>query len=140
MHYRAQAINQYARVRTHGGVESATPHQLVTLLLDGALDGIAGARGHMQRHEVAAKGEAIGRSIGIIEGLRASLDHERGDELSANLDALYEYAARRLLLANRDDDAAALDEVAALLEPVREAWTAIAPKPTQPQATAGDRA
>jgi flagellar protein FliS len=62
----------YQQVRSRGGVESADPHGLITLLLDGALERIVQARGHMQRSEVAAKGEAISRCIKIIGGLRDS--------------------------------------------------------------------
>lgn len=125
-HYHlAQALNQYGRVRTQGGVESANPHQLTTMLFDGALSRIASARGHMQRHEVAAKGEAISRSIGILSGLRVSLDFERGGELAERLDALYDYMGRRLVHSNAHDDVAALDEVAGLLRPIRDAWAQI---------------
>ncbi|HET7266946.1 MAG TPA: flagellar export chaperone FliS [Rhodanobacteraceae bacterium] len=121
----AQAIHQYSRVRTHGGVESANPHQLTAMLFDGALSRIASARGHMQRGEIAAKGECISRSIEIIGGLRSSLDHDRGGELAARLDSLYEYMGRRLLYANLHDDIATLDEVADLLRPIRGAWAEI---------------
>lgn len=125
-HYNlAQALNQYGRVRTQGGVESANPHQLTTMLFDGALSRIASARGYMERHEVAAKGESISRSIGILSGLRVSLDFERGGELAERLDALYEYMGHRLVYANAHDDVAALDEVADLLRPIRDAWAQI---------------
>lgn len=121
----AQAIHQYGRVRAQGSVESANPHQLTAMLFDGALNRIASARGHMQRHEVAAKGESISRSIGILSGLRVSLDFEHGGELATHLDALYEYMGRRLIHANAHDDLAALDEVADLLRPIRDAWAEI---------------
>lgn len=118
----AAAINQYSRVRTHGGVEAASPHQLTTMLFDGALNRIASARGHMERGEIAAKGECISRSIDIIGGLRSSLDMARGGDLAERLDSLYDYMERRLLHANLHDDPHALDEVAELLRPIREAW------------------
>jgi flagellar protein FliS len=125
MAYPTQAIHQYSRVRTHGGVESANPHQLTAMLFDGALSHIASARGHMQRGEIAAKGESVSRSIDIIGGLRSSLDFERGGELAEHLDSLYEYMGRRLLHANLHDDIAALDEVVDLLRPIRGAWAQI---------------
>ena len=96
----SRAIHQYSRVRTHGGVESANPHQLTAMLLDGALGRIASARGHMERGEIAAKGESISRSMDIIEGLRGSLDLARGGELAGRLESLYQYMNRRLLEAN----------------------------------------
>lgn len=121
----SRAIHQYSRVRTHGGVESANPHQLTAMLLDGALSRIVSARGHMERGEIAAKGESISRSLDIIEGLRGSLDLARGGELAGRLESLYEYMARRLLEANVRNEVAALDEVVELLRPIKEAWDAI---------------
>ncbi|HLI19312.1 MAG TPA: flagellar export chaperone FliS [Rhodanobacteraceae bacterium] len=120
-----QALSQYGRVHTQGGIEAANPHQLAKMLFDGALSSIAGARGHMQRREVAAKGESISRSLGILSGLRVSLDFERGGELAERLDGLYEYMGHRLVYANLHDDVAALDEVADLLRPIRDAWAQI---------------
>ena len=66
----------YQQVRSHGGVESADPHGLITLLMDGALERLVKARAHMVRGEVAAKGEAISRCIEILGGLRGSLDRK----------------------------------------------------------------
>lgn len=133
----AQAINQYSRVRTQGGVESASPHQLTAMLFDGALNRIASARGYMERGEIAAKGECISRGIDIIGGLRSSLDMDRGGELAERLDSLYDYMERRLLHANASNDVRALDEVADLLRPIREAWGEIPMELRDPARTAG---
>ncbi len=133
----AAAINQYSRVRTHGGVEAASPHQLTAMLFDGALNRIASARGHMERNEIAAKGECISRSIDIIGGLRSSLDMTRGGELAERLDSLYDYMERRLLHANAQNDVRALDEVAELLRPIREAWDEIPVELRNPARAAG---
>ncbi len=40
-----------------------------------------------------------------------------------NLDALYDYALRRLILANARNDDAMLAEVARLIEPVAQGWS-----------------
>jgi flagellar protein FliS len=117
----------YQQVRSRGGVESADPHGLITLLMDGALERIVSARGHMQRGETAAKGEAISRSIKIIGGLRDSLDRKVDPVLVDRLDSLYEYMSRRLLQANLRDDTALLDEVSNLLRQVRESWVKVGP-------------
>ncbi|MGH8214096.1 MAG: flagellar export chaperone FliS [Rhodanobacteraceae bacterium] len=138
----SQAIHQYGRVRAHGGVEAASPHQLTAMLFDGALSRIASARGHMERGEIAAKGECISRSIEILSGLRVSLDPVRGGELAEHLESLYEYMSRRLLQANAGNDLDALDEVARLLRPITEAWDSIPtelrnpPRETAPAAQA----
>jgi flagellar secretion chaperone FliS len=117
----------YQQVRSHGGVESADPHGLITLLMDGALERLVKARAHMVRGEVAAKGEAISRCIEILGGLRGSLDPKADPVLVERLDSLYDYMSRRLLQANLRDDAALIDEVSNLLQPIRDSWVKIAP-------------
>jgi flagellar protein FliS len=99
------------------------------MLYDGALDAIAQARGAMQAGQVEWKGRAIGRATRIVEeGLRSNLDLAGGGKLATDLSDLYAYVVQRLLHANLHNDAAALDECRSLLEPLREAWAAIAPQ------------
>lgn len=120
-----QGANAYQQVRSHGGVESADPHGLITLLMDGALERLVTARGHMQRGEIGPKGEVIGRCIEIIGGLRDALDPKVDSPLVGQLDQLYDYMSRRLLHANLRNDVAALDEVSALLQKVRNSWVMV---------------
>lgn len=119
------ALRQYRQIDTHSGVAEASPHQLVTLLLDGALDRISIAKGHMMRNEAAEKGQRIGAAISIIDGLRASLNMEQGGVMAANLTSLYDYMLRQLLDANLHDRKEKLDEVMSLLREIKEAWGAI---------------
>ncbi len=120
----------YQQVRSHGGVESADPHGLITLLMDGALERLVKARAHMLRGEVAAKGETIGRCIEIIGGLRDNLDAKIDQALVGRMDSLYDYMSRRLLQANLRDDAVIIDEVRTLLQQLRDSWVQIAPTST----------
>jgi flagellar protein FliS len=120
-----KATQAYASVGTQTRVSAATPHRLVQLLMDGALDRLAIAKGHMQRREVPQKVNAINRVMSIVDGLRGSLDHSIDAAMSDNLENLYDYMNRRLLLANINNDVAGLDEVSALLRELKEAWDAI---------------
>jgi flagellar protein FliS len=129
LHSMRSAMKEYEQVGARSQVEGASPERLIQLMLEGALDRVSLARGAMQNGETAAKGERIGKAISLVEGLRASLDHERGGELAGNLDALYEYAARRLLEANLRNDVAILDEVSNLLREIKQAWDRIVGTP-----------
>ena len=120
------ALSQYSENAVHTGIESASPHRLIQMLMEGALGKIAAAKGHMERGEIPAKGEQIGCAIAILEGLKASLDKEKGGEIAQNLEELYIYMERRLIEANRGNDASLLDEVSDLLRQIKEAWDAIA--------------
>ncbi|MFJ4290682.1 flagellar export chaperone FliS [Cupriavidus sp. NPDC089707] len=121
-----QAANAYAQVGVHTGAMSASPHKLIAMLYDGARAAIARAKFHLEGGNIAERGNAISKAIDIIDnGLRAVLDHDAGGEISANLESLYEYMVRRLMLANLRSDAALLAEVDALLEGLASAWAQI---------------
>ncbi|VTU33330.1 flagellar export chaperone FliS [Variovorax sp. PBL-E5] len=127
--YRTGA-SAYAQVGVETGAMSASPHQLICLLFDGAKTALAMARHHMAHGDVPAKGKAISHAISIIDGgLKASLDAKAagagGAELVGNLAALYDYINQRLLRANLRNDAGALDEADRLLENVASAWREI---------------
>lgn len=120
-----RATQAYASVGAQSSVAAASPHRLIQLLMDGALDRLAVAKGHMQRKDVQRKIVAIDRIMSIVDGLRMSLDHSVNAEMSENLENLYDYMNRRLLLANINNDEGALDEVSSLLKELKEAWDAI---------------
>ena len=127
----SNALGQY-RTNDAYGAASGDRMQLILCLMDGALDRIIIAKGHMHRQEIAAKGEAISRAIGLIDGLRTALDKDRGGDIAGNLERLYDYMMRRLVEANFRNDEARLDEVAGLMEEIRAGWATIA----RPQRTA----
>ena len=130
-------LTAYKDTRLHTAIDDASPHQLVAMLLDGALQRIAEARGAIERieqaadgfaaGEVATKGEAIGKAIAIPDSLRVTLDHEQGGELASNLSKLYDYMTRRLLEANATKDVKMLTEVADLVKEIKAAWGQVPP-------------
>jgi flagellar protein FliS len=122
-------MNQYRTVDAYGAAAASDRMQLVLRMMQGALDRIAMARGHMRRGEQGPKGEALGRAVRLIDGLRSCLDHERGGEIAANLAALYDYMTRRLTEANLRNNQRGLDEVAELLEEIRGGWEQMAASP-----------
>lgn len=121
------AINQYKKIGVSSNIDDASPYRLILMLMDGALARIASAKGHIDRNEIAAKGETIGRAISIIDGLRVSLDKDTGGEIVDNLDDLYNYMESRLLEANVNSDIEVLDEVTHLLNEIKSAWVEIEP-------------
>ena len=119
------ALKQYGQVSAHGGVMDASPHRLIQMLMEGAITRVLSARGHMERGKTADKGSQISMAISIIDGLRLSLDRERGGEIATNLEGLYEYMGRRLLEANLNNDLVILDEVLGILREIKGAWDQI---------------
>jgi len=98
---------------------------MITMLLDGALDRVASAKGAIDRGEVSRKGELLGSAIAIIDSMRASLDFDKGGEIATNLGSLYDYIEGRLVEANASSNPTLLDEVSALLRESKAGWPAI---------------
>ncbi|WP_332745601.1 flagellar export chaperone FliS [Hydrogenophaga sp.] len=122
----SRAASAYKRVSADTGVSTADPHQLVGLLFDGLIQSLNAARGAMERGEVEAKGQAIGKAVRILEeGLKAGLNLAQGGDLARNLNGLYGFAVQRLTLANLRNDRAAVAEVVALIEPLADSWKQI---------------
>ena len=122
------ALKAYGQSALEAEVSAASPHRLIAMLYEGALRAIALAKMYLLNKEIGNKCEAISRAIAIVEnGLHASLNFEKGGELSRNLALLYEYVARRLVMANAFNDPAILDEVANILGELSSAWEQIAP-------------
>lgn len=120
------AMNQYKAVEVQSAIEDASPHALISKLLDGSLDRIAAAKGAIARGDAALKGEKIGGAIAIVDSLRASLDYQQGGEISVNLGNLYDYVEARLLAANAEGDVVKLDEAAVVIREIRAGWQGIA--------------
>ena len=119
------ALAQYQSNDVAGAISDASPHRLVQMLLAGALDRIAQAKGGVLRSDRAQKLQGIAKTVAIVEHLRLTLDRQAGGEIARNLENLYDYMVRRLLKANVDDDARILDEVGTLLREIKSAWDAI---------------
>jgi flagellar secretion chaperone FliS len=112
----------YKMVGQVGRVDYANQVELVQMLFSALLESMSEAEGHMQRGSVELKCKSIARADKIVQGLRITLDHERGGELARNLDALYEYVSRRLLHANLRNDVESLREARGLMADISSAW------------------
>jgi len=119
------AMKQYQQVSVHSGIMDASPHRLVQMLMEGALEKIALAKGNMANREIASKGENISKAIAIIGGLQSSLNKEAGGEIAENLGNLYDYMSHRLVIANLRNDESILDEIAGLMVEIKMGWDGI---------------
>lgn len=121
------AAAQYKRINTESALEHANPHQLIQMLMNGAIERLIQAKAAMQNGDIPLKGLLLGKATMIIGGLQNSLDPKHSPDLVDNLDALYDYMQRRLLEANIKNDPAMIDEVCNLMRTVKSAWDQIAP-------------
>ena len=120
-----KGAKEYSQVSLQTEVMEADPHKLIQLLLEGALTRLSMAKNFIEKGDFEAKNEKIGRAIDIVCALQESLDHEKGGEVSGNLERLYDYMSRRLFDANRLNDVDIINEVMSLLLEVKAGWEGI---------------
>ena len=119
------ALKHYNQIRAHAEIEGASQHRLIQILMDGALEKIRIARGLIERRDIPGKIRNIDWALSIIDGLRQSLDLENGGEIAQNLESLYDYMQRRLIVANAENNPQILDEVSSLMREIKSAWDAV---------------
>lgn len=117
-------IKAYKAVGIKDDLAVADPHRVIQLLMQGALENIAKAKGCIERKDYAGKSGATSKAIAIISSLQGSLDMSAG-EISDNLFALYDFMLNHLILASREKSIAKLDEVMEILLTIKGAWDQI---------------
>ena len=121
--YNPRTISAYQRIKVETSMHTIDKHQIVSLLFDGLMESLGAARGALARRDITAKCAAASKALRILqEGLTAGLDTVEGGQLAANLEALYEYCANRLIMANAKNDDALFQEVQQLIEPIAMGW------------------
>lgn len=116
------ALKQYQSVDLRATIETASPHKLISMLLDGALGALAKAKGSIERNAIEERTQHLNKATEIVVGLKGSLDLEQGGEVAANLDALYDYMLRSIMNANRENDAEKIQEVMNLMLEIKQGW------------------
>ena len=103
-------------------ITTTDPSTVLLMLYQGAIDSLNRARASMAAGELAEKGMHILRANDIINQFIASLDHEIGGEIAANLEALYLYMLEQILAANIHNNAEPLTTVISLLTTLKSGW------------------
>lgn len=120
------AAHTYANVGLETGVIAASSHQLIVMLYEGAELAVRMAIKHMNEGDLKKKSAAITKASTIIlDGLRVALDFQQGGDLAQQLDALYDYMSKRLMLAHLNNQSEPLEEVLGLLRELHGAWQQI---------------
>lgn len=118
------AIAEYAKAKSAQGM-GVTPHRLVSMLMQSALDKLAASKGCLDRGDFVHANENITTVMTIVTTLKSSLDMEEGGDISINLDLLYGYMNTQLLEAMTKHDNAPAEEVAGLLRELANGWNAM---------------
>jgi len=120
----AQAAATYQR----NAVLNASPEKLVQLLYDGAIKNLEKSRIGLADQKTARSpevGQSLGRAMGILGELRASLDHAAGGQIARDLDRLYEFSLDQLSQANLNRTPNGVENTLRVVRTLKEGWDGI---------------
>lgn len=103
-------------------VNTASKEQLLLMLFDGATRFAEQARQKLDEKDIEPAHTLLLKAQRIMVELMSSLDRGIGDDLYNNLIGLYNFVYFRLVNANLQHDAAAIDEALTILGSLRETW------------------
>jgi flagellar protein FliS len=119
------ALAQYGQIKNDTQTTYASPHQLMLMLFDGAIEAMSITVGAIQNKNFELRSKQNTRSITIINGMRECLDMETGGELANNLYSLYQYMARELFRASFKNDVDTIQNIQTMLKDIRGSWEKI---------------
>ena len=120
-----QNLQAYKKISNDAALQEADCHQVILMLMRGALERMAQAKGAIERKDIPAKHDRINKAISIINGLQDGLDFNANRDIASNFFELYDYMVRRLIDAGAEMSVEPIDECIGLLAPLAEAWAMI---------------
>lgn len=116
----------YAQVGLETGINSASPHGLIVMLYDGAIEAIRKAKLYLEMNDIEMKAKSLDKALRIIkDGLTAALDVNAGGALAEQLLSLYDYISKEIILANVQNNPDRMEVCINLLSDLRSAWLEI---------------
>jgi len=106
-------------------VEGSGPLGLILLSYEALYKELGHARRAIEAGDLAAEVDHTGRAMEAIIELSTSLNADKGGDIATSLASLYGYMARRLNEGMCSCIPAAVDEVMALVQTLREGWQSI---------------
>jgi flagellar protein FliS len=117
--------DSYRSIDLESKAASASPYELVLVLIDGLLDELARTRGHIEAKRFQEKGRSLEKCMNILNGLNGALDYDNGGEVVEGLSRLYDYCIYRLSDVSVSLSVEGLDEVTELMGTIREGWDGV---------------
>ncbi len=122
----AHAAAAYQR----NAVLTASPEKIVKMLYDGAIKNLERCRESLGNPATARTPEtsaSLGKAIGIVGELRASLDMAVGGKIAEDLDRLYEFSIDQITQSNSTRTAIGVTNALKVIRTLKEGWDVAIP-------------
>ena len=115
----------YQQVGAQGKVEDASPHRLIQMMFESAIEAMNVTKGALAEQNVLLKVAKVNKAFNIVESLRGCLNMEEGGEMAENLDSLYEHTLYQIMQVNATNNPDLCDHVIKILSELLDAWNQI---------------
>ena len=115
-------VNAYSNNYLENQIKSASPEQLLIMFYDGAIRFVSQAIQAMEENNIEKRNYSCNKACAIISELNATLDHNIGGKIAADLNLLYDYMIRELHTANSSSNAEKAKHIEKILFDLRETW------------------
>src|SRR5215470_3987471 len=122
-------LSRAAKIYRNVSIDSASPTRTLDETYSRLIAECRTAADRIAQRDLAGKGMAISRCLGLVGALAAALDHKAAPELCANLGRLYQFIRDKLVEANFKVNAKPLDDVTRIVTSVRETFQLAADNP-----------
>lgn len=116
-------------------VAGANPVRLVVLLYEQAIEDLHRALAAQVRGNIEGRTRELNHALLVIGHLQATVDREQGGKVAQNLVRFYDQVRAKLVEAQCQQSAAAIEQQISHLMQVRDAWCMVekdlAPTPTE---------
>ncbi len=122
----AKSADAYLTQRVMG----ASPEQQAALIMEAGQRHLGKAMQALGRKDVSATASSLARTLDAITEATLRLNYEDGGELVENLEKLYDWWTRELVVAGHLMDAGRLSAVGEQMGDIRQAWEQLHEKKT----------
>ncbi len=116
-----KASNVYQRT----AIETADPLQLIILCYDAAIQDLKQAKELHETRDMNGAYRKVRHARDIVTELMLGLDYERGRDIAVNLNRLYNFTLRKMIVINSRESASIFDNLVRILSVLREGWEGI---------------
>ena len=114
-------------------VITASKESILLMLYDGAIRFLKKAIVASNEKNLEEKNRFVGKTMDIVNELRATLNHKADQDIANHLEQLYDFVLDRLLKGSVENNPKYLEEAIGVLDTLKNAWEEAIKSLKQPQ-------
>lgn len=104
------------------GLETANLPKIIAMGYDRIILELEKAIEFIKNQDIKSKIDSINKALDILFTLKVSLDFEKGGEIAKNLNDIYNFCEKQIMIGNLKNDIYTLKDVINILNTVKEGW------------------